>query len=109
MDVLDNLVCEADAALLIVSFLQADHKSADYRDELVSLGQEVGRTRAVDVNGCTDASADIECLEADGSGASCVTFYPLGAQSAEPLQRLGELCVCTNMKSLRCFQVRSVI
>lgn len=105
MDALDKVVREADAALLIVSFLQADYKSAEYRDELLSLGQEVGRSRAVDLNGCTGASPDIEYVEADGSKTSSITFYPLGAQPAELPQRLGELCVCTNRKSLRCFQV----
>lgn len=90
MDALDKPVREADAALLIVSFLQADYKSAEYRDELVSLGQEVGRTRAADLNGYAGASPDIEYVEADGSRTSSITFYPLGAQPAEPLQRPGE-------------------
>lgn len=103
MEVLDKLRRDADIALVILSFLQADYKSAEYRDELLSVGQELSRTRGTDLNGCKDASLDDGCLETDGSRSSCITFRLSGAQPAEALQRLGELRFC-DMNSVRCFQ-----
>lgn len=101
MEVLDNR--EADTALVILTFLQADYKSAEYRDELLSLGQEVRQTRGIELNGCAEAFLDDGCLETDGSRSSCITFDLSGAQPAEALQRLGQLCVC-DVKSVRSFQ-----
>lgn len=94
MDVLDKLGRESDTALVILSFLQADCKSAEYRDELLSLGQGVSPTRGFELHGCTDASVDDGYLETDGSRSSCITFCLRGAQPAEALQRPSELCVC---------------
>lgn len=102
MDVLDKSRHETDTALVIWCFLQ-DHKSAEYREELISLGQELSPTLGTDLNVCTDASLDDGYLETDGSRSSCITFRLSGAQPAEALHRLGELCVC-EMNSARCFQ-----
>lgn len=103
MDVLDKLSCEADTALVILSFLQADYKSAEYRDELLSLSQEISQARSIDLNGCTDASLDDGYLQTDGSRSSCITFRLCAAQPAEALQMLGELCVW-DVNSVRHFQ-----
>lgn len=79
---------EPETALVILSFLQADYKSAKYRDELASLEQEV--TQGIDLNGCTGASLDDGCLETDGSRSTGITFRLRGVE----LQRLGEVWVC---------------
>lgn len=79
---------EPETALVILSFLQADYKNANYRDELVSLEQEV--IQGIDLNGCTRASLDDACLETDGSQSTGITFRLRGVE----LQRLGEVWVC---------------
>lgn len=93
MDVLGKLGFEPDTALVILSFLQADYKSAEYSDELLSLGQEVSRTWGIDLNGCSGASLDDGHLETDGSRSTCITFRLHGAQPAEAPQRPGERCL----------------
>lgn len=88
MDVLDNLGREPETALVILSFLKSEHKSAEYRDELLSLGQEL--TQNIRLNGCTGASEDDGHLETDGSRSTCITFRLDGPE----VQRLGEFCLC---------------
>lgn len=84
---------EPETALVILSFLQADYKSAKYRDELASLEQEV--TQGIDLNGCTGASLDDGCLETDGSRSTGITFRLRGVA----LQRLGEVWVCYELSA----------
>lgn len=74
-----------ETALVILSFLQVDYKSAEYRDELVSLQREL--TEDIDLNGCRGASLDDGCLETDGSQSTAITFRLCGVE----LQRLGEV------------------
>lgn len=87
MEVLDT----PDTALVILSFLQADFKGAEFRDELLSLGQEL--SQEFHLKGSTDASPDDGYLETDGSRTSCITFRLHGVEPAEGPQRPGEFCV----------------
>lgn len=91
MDVLGNLGCDPETALVILSFLQAEHRSAEYGKELLSLGQEL--TRNIHLNGCTGASEDDGHLETDGSRSTCVTFRLDGPE----VQRLGEFRLCVRV------------
>lgn len=96
MDVLGQLGREPDAALVVLSFLQADHRSAEYGDELISLVRKLAPT--LDLSGCTDGCLDDGCLETDGSGPSCVTLCLRGASPAEALRGPGELPGCVVLR-----------
>lgn len=89
MEVLDHLG-ELNTALVILSFLQEDHKSAEYRGELLSLAQHVSPPRAVELHGCPDASLDDGYLETDGSSPQIPPCLR-GALPAVALPRPGEL------------------
>ncbi|XP_056908577.1 BH3 interacting domain death agonist isoform X2 [Takifugu flavidus] len=85
---------EPETALVILSFLQADYKSANYRDELASLEQEV--TQGIDLNGCTGASLDDGCLETDGLRSTGITFRLRGVE----FQRLAAQQVAEELKDI---------
>ncbi|KAK9517003.1 hypothetical protein VZT92_024901 [Zoarces viviparus] len=70
MDDLGDLTSGQNVALVILSFLQADCGTSEYRKELLSLGKDFNLTRDINLNGPRPDDGD---LETDGhvcSGSS---------------------------------------
>lgn len=78
-----------NAALVMLTFLQADCKNAEYRTELLSLVQEINPARDINWNGLSDDPMDDGFLEADGHHISNITALRDILPSVE-LQQPGE-------------------
>lgn len=66
MDDLWNVSDEQDAALVILTFLQADCSNSQYSRELLSLGKDLNLTRDINCNGTSINALDDGDLETDG-------------------------------------------
>lgn len=75
-----------NAALVMLTFLQADCRDAEYRKELLSLGQEINPARDINWNGLIDESTDDGLLEADGHHICNITALQDIRPSVELLQ-----------------------
>lgn len=91
MDVLGYLDSGQNAALVILAFLQADCRNAEYRKELLSLGQEINPAWDINWNGFREDPVDDGDLETDGHLSSCITASRDDIQPSVELQRPGEL------------------
>lgn len=92
MDELGNLASGQNTALLVLTFLQADCGNAEYRKEILSLGQEINLAWDINWNGFRED----EDLETDGHLSTCVTGFGFGVEPSLELQQPGEqlLQVC---------------
>uniref|UniRef100_UPI0037E7246C BH3 interacting domain death agonist isoform X2 n=1 Tax=Semicossyphus pulcher TaxID=241346 RepID=UPI0037E7246C len=72
MDNLGNVSGGQNAALVILTFLEADYRSPEYGKELLSLGQEIHLTRDINANGSWKDTLDDGHLETDGHMSSCI-------------------------------------
>lgn len=91
MDALGDLDSGQNAALVILAFLQADCRNAEYRKELLSLGQEINTAWDINWNGFREDPVDDGDLETDGHLSSCVRASRDDIQPSVELQRPGEL------------------
>lgn len=73
MDVLVDLTRGQNAALVIFAFLQADCRNSDYRQELISLGQEINNSRDINCNGLSIDPLEDGDIETDGHLPTCIT------------------------------------
>lgn len=70
---LDNLTSGQNAALVVFAFLHADCRNSVYRQELLSLGQELHHSRDINCNGLGIDPLEDGNLETDGHLPSCIT------------------------------------
>lgn len=91
MDVLGNPTSGQNTALVILAFLQADCRNAEYRKEILSLGQEINLTRDINWNGFWEDSQDDGALETDGHLSSCIKASRDDIHPSVDLQRPGQL------------------
>uniref|UniRef100_A0A3Q3VJ22 BH3-interacting domain death agonist n=1 Tax=Mola mola TaxID=94237 RepID=A0A3Q3VJ22_MOLML len=86
MDELGNLASGQNTALLVLTFLQADCGNAEYRKEILSLGQEINLTWDINWN----SFREDKDLETDGHLSTCVTGFGFGVEPSLELQQPGE-------------------
>lgn len=79
-----------NAALVMLTFLQADCRNAEFRTELSSLGQEMNSARDINWNGLIDDPMDDGLLEADGHLICNITVQDQDIQPSVELQQPGE-------------------
>lgn len=91
MDVLRNPSSGQNTALVIWAFLQADCRSAEYRNEIFSLGQDINLTRDINWNGLREDPPDDGALETDGHLSCCIRASWDDIQPSADLQRPGQL------------------
>ncbi|XP_068459668.1 BH3 interacting domain death agonist [Clinocottus analis] len=86
MDELGNLSSGPNAALIILSFLQADCRSSEYGKELFSLGKDLNLTRDVHSSGSRRDVLEDGDLETDGHVSSCIKTALSDVQPSVELQ-----------------------
>ncbi|CAJ1057208.1 BH3 interacting domain death agonist [Xyrichtys novacula] len=69
---MDNLSGGQNAALVVLTFLQADCRNSEYGKELLSLRQEIHRTRDINYNSSVKDDLEDGVLETDGHLSSCI-------------------------------------
>ncbi len=88
MDVVD-VTSGQNAALVMFAFLQADCKNSDYRQELLSLGQELNSAWDVNCNGVNIDPLEDGDIETDGHLNSCILDALGDIQPSVELQQPG--------------------
>ncbi|XP_068613302.1 BH3-interacting domain death agonist-like [Brachionichthys hirsutus] len=87
MSIQGNLSSGENGAMVMLAFLQADCRNPDYREELISLGQDLNLTWDVDFSGWR------EDIEFDGFLSSSISAGIRDIQPSVELQRPGDRVV----------------